>query len=243
MKVLQLAGFGSFMLASLILGIRLLRLAGRTRQWPELSIGLAFLFAGFIGWSGLSALQILKERGASPASLLPVALFALGFVAAGTIANCVGAILIFRPSERWPIGVTAVLAAVMVGGWITVLTAPSGSESHGRWVVLGASSLSYAWSAVEYFLVYDTLRRRARIGLADPVVATRSLLWAIGAAQAVVLVLSALVTRYVFGLQDMPPPVSALQSVLGLISAGAVWCGFFPPRGFARWLAASPLES
>ena len=39
------------LLASLVLGVRLLRLAVRTGQAPELAMGASFLFAGVIGYA------------------------------------------------------------------------------------------------------------------------------------------------------------------------------------------------
>ena len=39
--------------ASLVLGVRLLRLAARTREFPELAIGSSFILAGVIGYAVL----------------------------------------------------------------------------------------------------------------------------------------------------------------------------------------------
>ena len=54
-------GFGSFLLASLVVGVRLILLSHRTRQLPELLIGVGVLGIGPLGF-GLSMIGALPGR-------------------------------------------------------------------------------------------------------------------------------------------------------------------------------------
>jgi hypothetical protein len=59
MAVVQLAGYVAFIVASLVLGTRLVWLWRRTREWLELVIGAAFWLAGGLGYMAWLALGVL----------------------------------------------------------------------------------------------------------------------------------------------------------------------------------------
>ena len=48
------------------------------------------------------------------------------------------------------------------------------------WVGVAVGISTFAWSAGESFALYGQLQRRARIGLVEPAVVNRVLLWGIG---------------------------------------------------------------
>ena len=77
MEILRWIGFGAFFVSSLAIGIRLLQLARRTAQIPELLIGISVLCIGPIG-CGLSMLA-LAFRG--PSTVLSATLQGSSFVA------------------------------------------------------------------------------------------------------------------------------------------------------------------
>ena len=62
MELFALVGLSAYCLVSLVVGIRLLLLARRTRELPELLIGLAFLTGGAIGYTILVASTQLLEK-------------------------------------------------------------------------------------------------------------------------------------------------------------------------------------
>ncbi|HTO54947.1 MAG TPA: hypothetical protein VMR50_16305, partial [Myxococcota bacterium] len=95
--LLGLVGFASFIGASLVVGIRLLALAWRTRKLPELAIGANFVIAGALGYSLLLAsesLHLFPRRLEGPASFAGVAGLSIG---AGLLA--LFSQRVFRPTS------------------------------------------------------------------------------------------------------------------------------------------------
>jgi hypothetical protein len=79
-----------------------------------------------------------------------------------------------------------------------------------------------------------------RIGLADPLVANRLLLWSIGMSCILLLWVEALWRLASGGAAQPSYPTIA---VLGLICALSSWLAFFPPAAWRRRFAASPSAS
>jgi hypothetical protein len=94
------------------------------------------------------------------------------------------------------------------------------------------------------------MRRRVALGLADPLVANRFVLWSVwtGALGFAALLLLAVRSR-AFWLQlhgvdprvVMPAaiPITAALAGIAVVCAGvAVWLAFFPPASYRRWVRA-----
>ena len=108
MNPLSLIGFLAFFVVALVVGIRLLLLWRRTRQLPELLMGVGVLGIGPIGFGAMTI-------GTVSMSNLPVAnaSFAIGTVAVatGVLAKCTFNWLVYRresvlakmPCRRRPI--------------------------------------------------------------------------------------------------------------------------------------------
>jgi hypothetical protein len=81
------------------------------------------------------------------------------------------------------------------------------------------------------------MQRRARVGLGDPVVANRFLLWAIGAGMAGAGSLVGTLVGLVLGQPLGQLPVLTLTlSCFGMTSACALWLAFAPPEAYLRWV-------
>ena len=89
MQLLAALGGGAFVLVSLVLSTRLLLLASRTRQLPELLVGLVLLLLGGVGYPLSTAGRFLD-----PSSALAFALFVTSIVAKVPLARLV--------RELWP---------------------------------------------------------------------------------------------------------------------------------------------
>ncbi len=148
----------------------------------------------------------------------------------------------FRPEERWAAALVAGLGLAMLAGFVGsgALGDWGGFRNDNPWIWLeNAAQLgAYLWGCAEPASYYAKLRRRRRLGLADPVVVNRILLWAIyGGAFAVCQV----VWMAVIAVSDS---LTALDPVLVALSVGgqaALWLAFLPPLPYRRWLAsASP---
>jgi hypothetical protein len=81
------------------------------------------------------------------------------------------------------------------------------------------------------------MRRRLRLGLADPAVTNRFLLWGIGAGSAGVGSAVGIVASIVQG-----PPTDGFSWVMlssslhGLVAAVAMWLAFLPPAAYVKMI-------
>jgi hypothetical protein len=163
----------------------------------------------------------------------------------------------FRPAEPWArtlwIGVCAVLGLVLV---LFYFTGAYASQSHPFYMVLsGSLALLFAWGFVESLLYYRLMLRRAALGLADPIVANRFLLFSAWTGACVVLPLVMTTVRAISfvngggaapggGLSLQPEAAWTLQVIrlavvlLGPVLAVGSWLCFFPPHRYVRWIEA-----
>ena len=236
-------GFGVFVLVSSVVGIRLVALLARTRHVPELLIGIGVLGIGPCGFAFAVFSSLLVE----PWPLGSQVLWALGAVAmnAGGLATYVFTWTVFRRQELWArllVGAAgAVFAATLVAdGIATGFAFPGDVQATlplqiSGWLRIGA----LGWGAAESLRYYSLMRRRARLGMADPVVANRFLLWGIGIGAAAWGSLVGTIAPLVVGLPSLEIPWVQLSSSLhGLAAAVAMWLAFVPPRGYLRLVEA-----
>jgi hypothetical protein len=93
------------------------------------------------------------------------------------------------------------------------------------------------WGAGEALSYWGRMRRRARIGLADPVVANRFLLWGIGAGAAGQGSLVGIVVQLHTGLAPIELPGVMLSSCIhGMVAAVAMWLAFVPNAAYTSWI-------
>ena len=163
-------GFGSFTLASLVVGARLLALAARTRALAEAAFGTA-LFLGGVGYVLLVlAFRIVAVESAP----FPLAAGNL-LLHIGSMALAVGTWRVLRPAERWPVAVVAGIGAVLATSfairlaYVQVIPPPASVF----WMSTLAGAAAYAWSAEESLRFWRMMRRREALGLADPAITQR----------------------------------------------------------------------
>jgi hypothetical protein len=228
--VLSLIGFGSFVLASLAVGTRLLLLARRTRQAPEGALGAALLLGGGIGYLLMVLALDVVPRSWAPLTLLLANLS----LHAGALFLAIGTAHIFRPGD--PTGHAAVVAIALVLGFSYTLrlwdarTIPAAPLVF--WTDTIGSAAAYAWSAAEAAHYAALLRRRLRLRLADPAVARRVALWAAACSAAVAIHVASGVNRFLVTHGTLPA-VLAVSSALGLGAAACLWLAFQRPRAAA----------
>jgi hypothetical protein len=101
---------------------------------------------------------------------------------------------------------------------------------------------SFLWSAVESALQFRMAVRRQALGLADPLVASRFLLFAVyGLAATAILLANAAAVVFGFNLATSLV-VLAPSALLGLVSSAAIYFAFLPPRWYLARLR-SPAAS
>ncbi len=249
MEALRLFGVGIFLVTCLAVGIRLLVLAARTRQMPELALGVTLFASGGLG-------GILYFLGTSRAEELGA--LAVWVRGGGRLCRSAGALTrwgftwrVFRPGRRWAAALFSVAVCAVVAGFVGegFATGFSGGSFDAVWSQLGilARGLAFLWAAVESFLYFDLLRRRLRVGLADPVVVNRFLLWGIATSTAFGIYAVALVNLLHSPTHDVAagvfgPTWALLTSVLGLTSAVCTWLAFLAPAPYRRWLESAAAD-
>jgi hypothetical protein len=238
---LRWIGFGAFFVSSLVIGGRLLLLARRTGQIPEFLMGVATLGLGPFGY-GLSMLAyaLASHSLALSATLMGSALLAMQV---GAIAQYLFVWTVFRRESRWARAVIWTAIAALIAGYAGDLVENGlvNRRSGGFWLWLGSGTRAavLGWSALESLRYHRVVRHRARLGLADPVVAAGFLLWGVGSAAAFAGALLGHVTRILTG-QGVAefPLLSLLVSLLGLTAAIAMWLAFLPTPAYLRFVRA-----
>ncbi|MBW2288731.1 MAG: hypothetical protein JRG80_06630 [Deltaproteobacteria bacterium] len=247
--MLLLLGISSLisLAAALVLGIRLLRLAAHTRGVPELAMGASFLLGGFLGFLFI----LIGNPAAGVALPVPVTemLFRLGMslISVGLCFTYIFVWQTFRPGSSSVRGLTLTAIVCILASLWAVWSATieealvSPLYLFGEAVRMGGM----VWGCIEALHYHVVMRRRLALGLADPVVTNRFLLWGIAMGAGIITALTGLCMT-LFGMTEMVGLGAWPYLVLGIfatISPVAQWFAFFPPRGYCEWVQGSAVEA
>jgi hypothetical protein len=244
-ELLSIVGVGLFMLASVVVGARLLRLWRITRQLPELLLGVALWCTGFLGF----ALEMVARLTPGLPSSVRYGTMFVGLAGeyAGAVALILFAWRVFRPRAGWAMGLAGALAATLVlalagealsGQYLRYMDR---ELIEGPFVPFGIAvrGLAPAWMALESFRYHGMLRRRVRLGLAEPVVVHRLALWGTATAASAVAHGVAVAHRLRFGSAlDAHAWALSTTSALAVVAATGIALAFFPPPFYRRWVRA-----
>jgi hypothetical protein len=237
LEAVQALGGGLYFVTSIVVAIRLMVLAHRNRGLPELLLGLSFLLAGTIG-SFLEVAGIAAEPQLEAAQVGTLLMIGKLFGVAGLTSSILFIGWVFRRHERWAIvPTTAVIATALVAfaGLAAAGTFSSGaSPAPWFWIEFAARLGSPCWLGLEAGRYYLQMRRRMRLGLADPVVTDRFLLWTFAAFFGFLMICTSIPPL----LLERSHPVSMAALVVfgfaGAAAAACYWLAFFPPEAYRR---------
>jgi len=221
----------------LIAGVRLLRLGRRTGKLPERLLGATFLFMGVS--SVLYVLPVFSRfeslwtplNFAGRVTYLPAAVMLALFTR-----------LVFRPDKRWG-------AWLVWGSAILLVTGVGGSALGGDWEGFSISNrwfwfewvgitLPFCWAGSEALIQYRRARRRLDLGLCEPLVCNRYLLWALfGALQTCSLLV--LIPQYA-EYETTSQFTATWDTLYGATIIAAlvmIWLVFFPPIFYRNWIS------
>lgn len=229
MEGLGLLGFAAFVLTSFVVGYRLLTVGWRSGRVPETTIGASFVLSGGVG--GLLGLIASRLELLLGLPVQPVLALANLSVSAGVAFLGLFTWRVFRPRSGWArIAFTAGAAGLGVA-FLGHLALGDFTQPGFRWLTLAARIGVYSWALAETLREYALARRRRALGLADPLVVNRFLLWGVGMAAILALWLHLAVTLAAGG---GGPAAWLVRSLLGLLCAVSLWLAFFPPEAYRR---------
>jgi hypothetical protein len=231
-----------FILVGTAVGLRIVLRARVDRSLPELAIGTALVaFSGVVHPSGIARAALQGHAG------IPVQ---IGLQLLATGASCLTVLAlylftwrVFRPEARWAVLLFAGGSALglWAGAGTAALAFYGGDVSPellGPWIALSALAyaICFGWAGVESLVFHARLRRRHRLGLADPLLVNRFLLWGTGCTIALIIDLALMglaVSAVDFTRHPLP---QLLVSASGLTNAVVWFLGFTPPAWYARWV-------
>lgn len=237
-----------------VIGVRILRASGW--EAPERWLGLHFVVyqvvasllstSLYMGWSDPAlALSSGVERGVNGAFHL---LSVLGMTSLLVFAQRT-----FRADAPWA------RRAVVLGAGLMVASFAGLAFTEGfqvlvlngffYWALWTLRLACFLWVAVESLLYWGRMRRRRRIGLAEPLVTNRFLLWGSWATLVSVLACSDPMARFWYFVRagtavewvpEIGAPivfwVVAFTSAFGMLAALALFLAFFPTAAYRRWV-------
>jgi hypothetical protein len=232
-------GFLAFLVASSVVGVRLLLLWRRTRELPELLIGLGVLGIGPVGFGCITVGQLVT--GAAPGVARVLIGLGLAAMSVGAGAKYVFNWRVYHPASHLLLGMVGVACTLLAGCIVWEYTA-TGFHSLAKpgpsyFLRLGLQVGCLLWGSAEALSYWSRMRRRVRLGLADPVVSNRFLLWGLGAFAAGFGSLVGVVVQLATGLSPVELPALIVSSSLhGLAAAIAMWLAFVPNAAYTRWI-------
>jgi hypothetical protein len=232
-------GGGAFVLASLVVGLRLILLARRTGGSAEAILGWALFLMGGVSYP----LTTLAIQGTGLPHELRVAFAAMHMLlnAVGMTGIAIFTRRVFRPEAVWSLA--AILAALLIyalsalgvvfdSGFEPFLQGDMGYWKGSQVVAIGVP----LWSGFEAFSYHAMLRKRLKLGLAEPAVVERFLLWGSAMWLAAFLTTVSMVMEAMGWVMIGTTAGALLVGPLGLGIALLLWLAFFPPRPYLAWV-------
>jgi hypothetical protein len=226
-------------LAYLVAGIRLYALSLRTREVPERLLAASFFYF-------FTQLPIVLDDESMVRSFS-----SMGYALSNTAYVPFALFLqrVFRGRERWALRLVVAIAisqiiglgsSVVVGDW-------AGAKPLSNlwwWVDWTGHWVTVAWMGIEGFVQYVKARQRRRLDLCDPLVCNRYLLWGLTGATWVIYEIALLAQLAEFEITGTWS--ASMDALTGALESGAialVWCVFFPPRIYQRWIDRTALAT
>jgi len=224
--------------------IPLFRLGAKTGRVPERLLAATFLLFGFS--------YILFEIAWVHEIFDPISVV-LDFsgriaLALGTLALAFFVHVVFRAGPGWGTWMVVGSAGLMFGG--IAVSAAEGDWSGwsfvdglGVWLDWLGRMIPPVWLGAEAFAHYMKAARRVNVGLCDPLVANRFLIWGIfGCMQVVTMFVEIPMYIAYETLGATPAWIDAAEGLAELASIGLIWLASFPPASYRNWITGSAVR-
>lgn len=242
-----LAGFCLllFVVTVTVVGVRMLMLARRTRGRHEFLMGAGMILIGAIGFPGSTASGFGRSVGEMS---IPLWFLFTSITQVGLLLIYAFTWQVFRPNVAWGKAIVAAGALVMFAGLVTSAIALAGAAPDanstlvardGMFVGMAGYSGCFLWSAIEGFVHHHGAKRRMAIGLADPVVVDRFLLWGYFGLAATAINVTSFAGNAIGVDPTRSPLVLVPMGVFGFAASVAMYLAFLPPASYLARVRAS----
>ena len=238
MMIAMAAAVGTLFVVWIVTGVRLIRLARQTQRSPELLLGLALLLQAGIGYP----ISVLAPYAGDAAPFVWLVSSSCSNGGMGLLFAFTA--LVFHDRSRWAwmiVGAGAALLIIQTAGHVITQSDPDETARAGALLVWGAGSLtlsglSWGWTGFEALRYHARLRKRAALGLADPVVVNRMLLWGLMGTIALSCVLIDAALLYLAGAVGRSLLLPLVTATAGLLVSACMILAFWPPPAYLAWL-------
>jgi hypothetical protein len=219
----------------MVASVRLLRLNRRTGERPELLLGFYFGFSGvyYLGYNLPSLLGLESWTSAGDWAI------ELTYVA-GVIPYLYFIRTVFRPTNAWARGLIGIcVALLLVGTGMGALDGRVIYSFDNPWFMVqwAGYTIPCAWMGLEAMLCRQGGRKRARLGLSDPLVVNRYLLLALfGGFQVFACLADLSLAADISNSQSASMISDALLGGSEIASVAVLWLAFFPPLFYTNWI-------
>jgi hypothetical protein len=249
----QLVATLAFVLASAVVSGRMLLLARRTRERPELLLGLGVLGTAVLGYGLLIVALIL--RGDPTGFTNDPAIRTLTGV--GSVLHDVGVSMIvlfvltvFRAGDRSARALAGLMLLALWGGhlgWELRNGYRSSAPGSGFWLLRYSVIWSYPlWTMIESYRFYGLMRRRRALGLADPLVTNRFFLWGSASLGTALATWTASIPYWLIARPEAAlawsPVIQVATATFGIVTVTLYALTFFAPAWYRTWVTGSAAE-
>jgi hypothetical protein len=228
-----------------VLGTRLVWLSIRTRSAPESVLGLTFLIWGLSYTLWLTSVTS-QSQPALESQFLIASRLATNL---GGVGIAFFPLLAFRKGSTWAGWLSASLAICVIIGTVGSVWVgdPEGLDplTNPWWWFEWLGEIAPAiWIGVEGLHHYGTTRPRVRLGLCEPIVSHRYLLW--GIAGVFWTLLDFVVVGQFVEFWATRSWSATLDSLIGFFEIAAlamIWLAYFAPAGYQRRINSSAVSA
>jgi hypothetical protein len=223
----------------LVAGARLCVLSLRTGEASDRLLSVSLLL-----WSLSYFLYVLPYVFVSDESLVPL-FFDVAWRIADYAADISFALFtrsVFRRHDRWAAWLVAGIAICLIVGvagsvWVGDWEGAHPLTNPWYWLEWGGGIAAPVWMGVEGFHHYHMARQRLRLGLCEPLVCNRFLLWGLSGMLWMTGELIAIAQNIGYEItQVWSSSVGLVVASLDLSAVGVMWLVFFPPTFYRNWI-------
>jgi hypothetical protein len=229
----------------LAIGVRLVLLGARTRSATEYLLGSAILI-----WGLYYAFRVISFGLANQPALESQIIFASRIT--DNLANVVLVLfpfVAFRRGSRWSIWLAGTLIICVIAGffgsiWVGDPEAVNPLANGWWWIEWFASIGVSIWIGVEGLNHYAATRKHVRLGLCEPLVSHRYLLF--GLLGSIWIVLDVVIVgQYIdyWATRTWSPSMDYLVGFFEIAAIATVWLAYFAPAAYQRKINASAIST